>query len=568
MNMIDERTETMHEADDTVSDHAEDDHDGRPHVVMMSANTVVVDARVLKYARTVAQFGVRVTAVGLASGRARRDLLFQDLEVAQIAIPARYRAAGFRARLRRLGHGFAEIYRAVRPWYVTQEEYRVGLAPWQRDTREIRSVRGREARDKARPAGPAPRRPAPSGLLLKLRWRYRKVHRYVLAAMATPLRLTTRRRRGKDRTSSLRGNGSRLALYQRHPWLARWRDVAPEIVDQELVIGPVLDALRPDVVHVHDVYLLGVAAQHAHRAALDGRTVKVVYDAHEYVLGVANVKPRRVAAMRALEQEYIGDTDKIITVSPQIAEVLRTDYHLSETPEVVLNATVAGDPDAEVPSVRDVTEVPADAPLLVYGGGVVYERGVHTVVGALPQLPGVHLVVVVKRANTATVALEHLAEDLGVRDRLHFAPYVDAEQVPRYFRTATVGVSPLLHAPNHDMAITNKFCEYLAAGIPIVTSDTQAQAELVRDLDLGAVHRADDVDDCARALREVLDRLPELRKRIADDDKLRYRFSWAAQAEKIREIYADLLGGLPDEAWRPEATIVRQLLPPVGKDAT
>ncbi len=562
MNMIDERTGTMHEADESAPDPAEDAADSRPHVVMMSANTVVVDPRVLKYARTVAQFGVRVTAVGLASGRTRRNLRYKDLDVVQVAVPRRYRAAGLKARAGRLGHGFAEVYRAVRPWYVTQEEYRIGLSRWQSDTREIRSYRGREVRDSSRPEAPAPQRPAPSGLLLKVRWRYRKVQRYVLAGMATPLRYSSRRRRSKARTSTLRGSGSRLAIYQRFPRLARWRDVTPEIVDQELAIGPVLDALRPDVVHVHDVHLLGVAAQHAHRAALDGRTVKVVYDAHEYVLGLANLKPRRVAAMRALEAEYLGDADKIITVSPQIAEVLRTDYQLRETPEVVLNATVAGDPEADVPSVREIAEVPDDVPLLVYGGGVVYERGVHTAVGALPQLPGVHLVVVVKRANTATVALEQLAEDLGVRDRLHFAPYVPAEQVPRYFRSATIGVSPLLHAPNHDMAITNKFCEYLAAGIPIVTSDTQAQAQLVRDLDLGAVHRADDADDCARALREVLDRLPELRKRIAEDDKLRHRFSWAAQAEKIREVYAELLGGLPEQAWWPEATIVRQLLAP------
>jgi glycosyltransferase involved in cell wall biosynthesis len=178
------------------------------------------------------------------------------------------------------------------------------------------------------------------------------------------------------------------------------------------------------------------------------------------------------------------------------------------------------------------------------------------------MLTGVHLVVVVSRPNKATHALEYIAEGLGVRDRLHFAPYVDAELVPRYIASATIGVSPLLHAPNHDMAITNKFCEYIAAGIPIVTSDTQAQAELVRGLDLGAVHRANDVADCARAIAEVLDRLPELRRRIADDEKLQHRFSWAAQAETIREIYAELLGGLPDQAWLPDATTLRRLLVP------
>lgn len=47
-------------------------------------------------------------------------------------------------------------------------------------------------------------------------------------------------------------------------------------------------------------------------------------------------------------------------------------------------------------------------------------------------------------------------------------------------------------APNHDIAVTNKFCEYLAAGLPIVTSDTLARATLVRELGLGVVYTAGD----------------------------------------------------------------------------
>jgi glycosyltransferase involved in cell wall biosynthesis len=59
-------------------------------------------------------------------------------------------------------------------------------------------------------------------------------------------------------------------------------------------------------------------------------------------------------------------------------------------------------------------------------------------------------------------------------------------------RASVSGRRHRLSAPNHDIAVTNKFCEYLAAGLPIVTSDTLARATLVRELGLGVVYTAGD----------------------------------------------------------------------------
>ena len=155
---------------------------------------------------------------------------------------------------------------------------------------------------------------------------------------------------------------------------------------------------------------------------------------------------------------------------------------------MVLNAPVESPADAEVTSIRDMVGVPADVPLVVYGGGVNPARGLHTMVQALPALPGVYFAIV-SRGNSVTEELLKLAGQLGVGERVRLAPYVDPEFVPRYLESASVGISPLLRAPNHDIAITNKFCEYIAAGLPIVTSDTPAQAQLVNALDLGVVYR-------------------------------------------------------------------------------
>ncbi|PZF80733.1 glycosyltransferase family 4 protein [Jiangella anatolica] len=429
-----------------------------PDVAMVSANAVVNDARVVKYATTVAGLGYDVVAVGLSPDGARAETTAGGVPVVQAALP-----------------------RSAAP-----------AAIWRRLTARV----GRELRT---------------------------------------------RRRGTPGT--LRGSGRRIDLYRRRPWLAPGRLVLRDVRRQERAVLAELRRLRPGVVHVHDVYLLGAAVRYAREA---GDHVRVVYDAHEYVLGLANVVPRRVAALRLLEERHIGAADRVVTVSEPLADLLLRDHHLAERPLVVLNAPVEAPAGAEVRPVRDVVGLPPDVPLLVYAGGLVVERGVQTVVDALPELPGVHLAVIVNRPGSMTRWLRARAAALGVADRLHFAPFVPPEQVAGYVASATLGLSPLLRAPNHDVAVTNKFCEYLAAGLPIVTSDTPAQATLVRELGLGTVHVAGDATDCARAVRAALAGRDRLAARIGGDAELRHRFSWAAQVDVIRRLYETLAGPRPD----------------------
>ncbi|WP_160312827.1 glycosyltransferase family 4 protein [Jiangella alkaliphila] len=428
----------------------------------MSANAVVHDARVVKYATTVAGLGHRVTAVGLSPTGARTETTLGAVPVVQAALQ--------------------------RPTAVARI--------WTRLTVRL----GRELR--------------------------------------------TRRRRDGGH-ALLRGSGRRIEVYRRHPWLVPGRLVLRDVRRQERAIAVELRRLRPGVVHVHDIYLLGAAVRFARASARDGRPVRVVYDAHEYVLGLANVAPRRVAALRLLEERFISAVDRVVTVSDPLADLLQRDHGLAERPLVVLNAPVESASGAAVRPLREVAGVAAGTPLLVYAGGLVVERGVQTVVDALPELPGVQLVVVVNRPGSMTRWLQARATALGVGDQLHFAPFVPPDQVAAYISSATLGLSPLLRAPNHDVAVTNKFCEYLAAGLPIVTSDTPAQAALVRELDLGTVHQAGDAADCARAVRAALADHDRLAARMRADSELRHRFSWAAQVEVIRGLYESVAGATP-----------------------
>jgi glycosyltransferase involved in cell wall biosynthesis len=515
----------------------------RLRVVMMAGNDIIPDVRVLKYAHTVAGFGLDVIAVGIGGPRLTGERTIGDVRV--ICLPVTHRAAvsGWRHRLS-----------AVKPWFSEAEEYRRSLARWEYASRELAAQPGRAARD-ARREGVADAVPGrTSGGSWQLRSRLLGLRRKVLAVRARPLRWA----RNSSSTGTGPGRERRIRAY-RALRLSRWRAVMPETIDLELTIGPLLDELAPDVIHVHDMYMLGVGARAAQRAALSGRIVKLVYDAHEYVPGTPAVAARRVAAYADLENEFIGDADRVVTVSEPLADLLRRDHRLARTPDVVLNAPIDPPAGADVTGVRQVAGVPDDVPLLVYGGGVNRARGIDTVIDALPRLPDVH-VVIVTLGNSVVVDLLKRADRLGVAERVHTAPYVSPDLVPLYFASATIGVTSLLRAPNHDVAVTNKFCEYIAAGLPIVTSDTPAQADLVRRLELGAVYTAGDPASLAEAVQDVLQRRQDLTARIAGDPDLRNRFSWRAQAETVRKIYDELLGGLPDEAWHEQALHVEGLL--------
>ncbi|HEY3558151.1 MAG TPA: glycosyltransferase [Kribbella sp.] len=521
----------------------------RPKVVMMAGNDIVVDSRVLKYAQTVANWDLDVTCIGIPGRRLRGVRYFGKVQVLCPPIQSKVLVTGWRKR-------WANLKVNLRPWFKTEAEYLLAYGRWQYASRELRAERGRDRRDRERSA--VARRSFSDRLQRAWRWRSLRMYRAVLQARAAFLR---RAKPQADLTDL--GIGKRrerlLALHRRLP-SGRWRRVMPELIDQELTLGPLLDRLLIEVIHVHDVFMLGIAARAAHRAALDGRTIKIIYDAHEYIPGVPVVAPRRVAAYSDLEREFIRDADRVITVSEPLAHWLQRDHKLATLPAVVLNAPVEPPEDAEVKDLREQLRLPDDVPLLVYGGGVNRARGVLTAVEAMPQLPDVHLAIVA-RANSVTAELLARAAELGVADRVHLAPFVAAEVVPLYLRSASIGLSPLLHAPNHDIAVTNKFCEYIAAGLPIITSDTPAQADLVNELDLGAVYPAGDVDGFVQAVRDVLADRDRIAKRIAEDPELLHRFSWSAQAEVIRSVYADVLGELPDAAWTPDATTVRQLLP-------
>jgi glycosyltransferase involved in cell wall biosynthesis len=175
-----------------------------------------------------------------------------------------------------------------------------------------------------------------------------------------------------------------------------------------------------------------------------------------------------------------------------------------------------------------------DVPLLVYAGSPAPQRGLHTVVQALPSLPGAHLAMLLPEHQEVGL-LQERAASLGVADRVHVLPYVDQDLVVPFLRSADVGLVPIHHHVNHEIALITKYFDYSLAKLPIVTSDVETMAEVTRRVGNGEVFTAEDVDDLVRAVQLVL--TDPARYRAAYTPDVLEAGTWTAQERTLLALY-------------------------------
>ncbi len=479
---------------------------------MMVGNDIKYDTRVYKTALALADGGLEVTVLAFSPTGHRLDTRFGPIRIVRIPVPFRLRKKHQERTAKR------------------QAKRLIPRPPSRRDKR-INELQYRLRRDEAKELG---------GRALYARER--------VAWMRNTAWLQWGKVLQKAAPREERWRAQFHDWVQEQTRLTSWRRDLPEIDDYELAYAPFIDAEDWDILHAHDVHHVGTAARSVVRRRAQGRSAQWIYDAHEYVSGLS-LSPPRSARVRAawvdLESEYIHRADAVITVTEPLAEQLRVQYSLPETPTVVMNSPLlTEDEHVDGEDVRTLCGLPRETPLVVYSGGVTSARGVQTVVDALPALPGVHLAVVcVPHSRTTRVRdLRERAVSCGVADRLHLLEPVPPARVSSFLRTADIGVAPFLHFGSHEFALPNKLFEYLRAGLPLVVSDCRAVAQFVNETGVGAVFAAEDPASCAEALRDVLRRRTALHHRIAEDDRLLEPYSWNRQAASLRALYRRMLG--------------------------
>jgi len=172
--------------------------------------------------------------------------------------------------------------------------------------------------------------------------------------------------------------------------------------------------------------------------------------------------------------------------------------------------------------------------MIFFAGRLEYEKGVQTVLDALPLvLEKIPVRFIVAGIGTHEEALrEHATRD-GLDGRVEFTGFVSDEDLRMYYAAADLAVVPSLYEPFGMVAL-----ETMAAGTPCIAADTGGLRELVVHDATGLRFSPGDPSSLATAiLRLLTDRRLDRRLTLDARRWLNDGFSWPSIAERTVDVY-------------------------------
>ncbi|MEQ8842931.1 MAG: glycosyltransferase family 4 protein [Acidimicrobiales bacterium] len=109
---------------------------------------------------------------------------------------------------------------------------------------------------------------------------------------------------------------------------------------------------------------------------------------------------------------------------------------------------------------------------------------------------------------------------------------------------ATAGLALLRDLPNYRHSLPTKILEYLAHGLPVITTPLPVALEVVEGHDCGIVVPFDDPDAVVDAIAELRED-PELRNRLGRNGHaaVREHYNWRDDSARMLDFYAEVVAG-------------------------
>lgn len=304
-----------------------------------------------------------------------------------------------------------------------------------------------------------------------------------------------------------------------------------------------------DVVLCNDIdtLLCGVA----HKKKYNSR---LVYDIHDITCDItAGEFPLLYSEMLMLyEKVLISAADAVIGVGNFILQWARLHYGVKAPCVPVYSCS-------ESQLLTDVypKKYSQGQPIRIYFHGCAYSvRKLENIVLAAKDMEDIELVFRTDwneyMENVVKTALEN-----GMQKRLHILPMVPTEDVIRKANAdGDIGIyaTDPESCVNWKASFTNKFMEYLGAGLPVITTKATDQMDVVAKYKCGFLLDGDSVEDIARVLQEVRNKRHKLEQMSENAWRVgREVFNW----QKYEHVFMDVICGrdlkqyqLPDLTFR------------------
>jgi glycosyltransferase involved in cell wall biosynthesis len=177
---------------------------------------------------------------------------------------------------------------------------------------------------------------------------------------------------------------------------------------------------------------------------------------------------------------------------------------------------------------------------LITHGSLLEKYGVQSLVKAAPLLRKEIPLLKIKIVGTGEYRpnLERLSESLGVADCIEFTGFVPNPEIPKRITEADIGVVTI--ATTINPMLPNKLFEYLAMGIPVVTTSIPAITAYFDDKSV-MYYEPENEQDLARCILELY-RSPQRRQSLAETGWSKYQqYRWSTMKYEYLNVYKRLV---------------------------
>ncbi|MDI3535255.1 MAG: hypothetical protein PWQ82_1620 [Thermosediminibacterales bacterium] len=190
-----------------------------------------------------------------------------------------------------------------------------------------------------------------------------------------------------------------------------------------------------------------------------------------------------------------------------------------------------------------------DEKIIFFIGRLVEEKGVQIALKAMPivlaENPNVKFVI--SGDGPRSPALKKLASELGIAHKVIFTGYIDDKVRNSLFNASSAAIFPSLYEPFGIVAL-----EAMAAGVPVIVSDTGGFKEIVDERENGLKVPPGNPEMLAKAINTILENQILAQKIKAKGlNMVKKRFSWENIAQKTVEVYSETLKEYEHSPWKP-----------------
>jgi glycosyltransferase involved in cell wall biosynthesis len=258
-----------------------------------------------------------------------------------------------------------------------------------------------------------------------------------------------------------------------------------------------------DIVYCNDIdtLLCGVAHKKKYGS-------KLIYDFHDVFCDMfPGMFPRQHRNMLArFERQLIGYADMLLSVNNSMLQWVKHIQSCQVPGVAIYNCT-----DSEnTPEIQ--AKAQTGSPLRIYyHGGCDATRGLKNIIMAVAITSGVQLILRCLPSEYLET-LRQLVEIENLSDRVTFLEPVDSKLAAQAANEdGDIGIHACETSKCVDLecSLTNKFIEYLRAGLPVITSPIPEQSNIVEQYHAGWVLKNNSPEEISRIFLEILQHLKE-----------------------------------------------------------